>query len=337
MAKKLSRKQALLLTGAGVLVLALAGGGTALALNVNRSPALETQQAAAAQPFDLNASNAASRPRLEQVPEAVAQLKASGFTPAVPGKLTVATAVAAPPLTFLAADDNTTVLGVEADQAQLVADGLGLELNLVTVSWADWPLGLQSGKYDIVSSNVTVTDERKKLFDFASTREDLLGFLVAKDSKLESIKEATDVSGLKLSVSSGTNQEKVLLQWNKELKAAGKEPAELVYYDDFAAASLAISSGRIDGFLSPNPTAQYQVQSTGQFKVVGTIQGGWPATAPIAIGTAKGNGLIKPVNTVVNAAIKQGSYGKLLTRWGLGAEALKRSTINPEGIPATVG
>lgn len=337
MAKKPSRKQALLLTGAGVLAIALAGGGTVLAINASRSPALETQPAAVAQPYDLNASNADSRPRFTEVPEAVEQLKKSGFTPVTPGKLTVAVSASAPPLAFLASDNNSTVLGHEADQAQLVADGLGLELALVNVSWADWPLGVQSGKYDIVSSNVTVTDERKKIFDFASTREDLIGFLVAKDSKIASIKEPTDISGLRLSVSSGTNQEKVLLEWNKELEGAGKKPAELLYYDDYAAATLAISSGRIDGYLGPHPTAQYQVLVSGQFRVVGTIQGGWPATAPIAIGTAKGNGLIKPVNTVVNAAIKQGVYREVLKRWGLAEEGLKTSTINPAGIPASVG
>lgn len=337
MANKPSRKQALLLTGAGALLLALAGGGTALAINASAGPRLDTQPAAVEQPYNLNASNAEDRPRLKPVPEAVEQLKKSGFTPVSPGKLTVAVSPAAPPLAFLASDDNSTVLGHEADQAQLVADGLGLELELVNVSWADWPLGLQSGKYDIVSSNVTVTDERKKIFDFSSTREDLIGFLVAKDSAISSIKEPEDVSGLKLSVSSGTNQEKVLLQWNKELAAAGKKPAELLYYDDLAAATLAISSGRIDGYLGPNPSAQYQVLVSGKFKVVGTIQGGWPATAPIAIGTAKGNGLIKPVNTVVNAAIARGTYGEVLKRWGLADEGIKRSTINPAGIPASVG
>jgi polar amino acid transport system substrate-binding protein len=38
----------------------------------------------------------------------------------------------------------------------------------VSIAWADWPLGLTSGKFDAVISNVTVTEERKLKFDFST-------------------------------------------------------------------------------------------------------------------------------------------------------------------------
>ena len=60
---------------------------------------------------------------------------------AVPGKFTVAVAALnSPPLTVFA-DDNKTLLGSEADIARLVAESLGLEVNVVPTSWEDWPLG----------------------------------------------------------------------------------------------------------------------------------------------------------------------------------------------------
>lgn len=91
------------------------------------------------------------------------------------GKLTVATVPFRLPLVDYASDTKTPI-GVEPDIAQLVADSLGLELQLVPIAWADWPLGLSSGKYDAVTSNITVTEERKQKFDFSSYRNDLLGF-----------------------------------------------------------------------------------------------------------------------------------------------------------------
>jgi polar amino acid transport system substrate-binding protein len=335
--KKLSTKQKLTLGIGALAVVAVAASVTAGAV-ASRGSDHEKQTASSTSKVDLTSANAKHRVRLDKVPEAVKELKSSGFHPVHAGQLTVAVSPSSPPLAQLASDDNKSIIGEEADIAQLVADGLGLKLKLVNVAWADWPLGVQSGKYDIVSSNVTVTDERKKLFDFASTRQDLLGFLVSSDSKIKSIKSAKDISGLKLSVGSGTNQEKVLLDWNKTLKKQGKKPAKLVYYDDTAAASLAIASHRIDGYLGPNPSAQYQVTTgDGKFKVVGTIQGGWPATAPIAVGTDKGNGLIKTIHSVIVSAQKDGSYTKLLKRWGLQKEAIGTSQINPKGIPASVG
>lgn len=336
--KRLSVKQKLVIGIGALAVVAVAASVTVTAVGHHQDSVAGHRPASTSTEVDLTAANAEHRIRLKQVPRAVSQLKKSGFTPVEPGSLTVAIAPTSPPLAQIASDDNRTVIGEEADIAQLVADGLGLKLKLVNVSWSDWPLGVQSGKYDIVSSNVTVTDERKKLFDFASTRQDLLGFLVSSDSEVKSIEDADDISGLKLAVGSGTNQEKVLLEWNKTLKSHGKQPADLVYYDDTAGATLAIASHRIDGYLGPNPTSQFQVKTgDSKFKVVGTVQGGWPATAPVAVGTDKGNGLIEPIHTVLESARKDGSYRKVLERWGLQEEAVSRSRINPPGIPADVG
>ncbi len=63
--------------------------------------------------------------------EAIAQIP-TDFTFVTQGKLTVAIAAlgSSPPLAFLA-DDNKTVVGSEPDIARLVADSLGLELNIV--------------------------------------------------------------------------------------------------------------------------------------------------------------------------------------------------------------
>ena len=323
---------------AGVAALALVGGGIAWAVSASNSAAAEDtasteEQVQAASQFDLTSQNAKDRPTIEPVAAAVEALEQSGFTPIEAGKLTVAISPWAAPLAVLASDDDSTVLGTEADFGSLVADGLGLEYNPVAVNWADWPLGIQSGKYDLIVSNVTVTEERKELYDFASYRQDLLGFYVKSDSDIESIESAEDISGLKIVVGSGTNQEKILLAWNEELEAAGEEPAELVYYDDQAASDLALSSGRVDATFGPNATAAYRAATTGESKLVGTLNGGWPETAPIAAGTAKGNGLIEPVQLVLQSIIDDGTYAEVLERWALTTEAVEASEINPPGLP----
>jgi polar amino acid transport system substrate-binding protein len=339
----INKKQIGVIVGA-VVVLALAGGGIAIAANANSSaeaagtaaPTGSTEeQVSAATQFDLTSQNAKDRPKIGEVPEAVAALKASGFNPIEAGKLTVSQTIKGgqPPLVFAASDDNSTALGSEADFAALIAEGLGLEYKPVAVDWSDWPLGIQSGKYDLITNNVTVTEERKELYDFASYRVDLLGFYVKSDSPITSIKEAKDISGLTIIVGSGTNQEKILLSWNKELEEAGKAPAELVYYDDTAAANLAIASGRADANFYPNASGAYAAASTGDIKQVGTVSGGWPQTAAIAAATKKGNGLIEAVNIVLNHAIENGQYQEILDRWGLDSESIPKSEINPPGLP----
>ena len=103
------------------------------------------------------------------------------------------------------------MIGADPDFALLIADSLGLKLNLVPLAWADWPLGLASGKYDAVISNVGVTEQRKEKFDFSTYRLGLHGFFVKSDSKIAGIKEPKDAAGLSLSVGGGTNQERILV------------------------------------------------------------------------------------------------------------------------------
>jgi polar amino acid transport system substrate-binding protein len=57
------------------------------------------------------------------------------------GVLTVAIVPFAPPISTYATDAKT-VVGADADMASLVAESLGLKLDLHPIAWADWPLGL---------------------------------------------------------------------------------------------------------------------------------------------------------------------------------------------------
>lgn len=320
-----------LLTSAALL--GLMGCG-AVVTDADRASADNTTSGGAgAVTFDLTSANAETRPRLDAVDEAVDALAASGFEPVQAGKLTVAVTAFEAPLAFLAEDDNQTLLGVEPDIAQLVADGLGLELAAENVSWADWPLGVESGKYDAVISNVTVTEERKDLYDFAIHRNDELAFQVSADSEISAIAEPADVAGLKVVVGSGTNQEKILLDWFAQNAEAGLPAGEPVYYDDNAAGQLALASGRVDAVLGPHPTAAFSAAVGGESKVVGTLNGGFPENAQIGVATAKGNGLIEPVSVALNAAIADGAYAEALDRWDLSAEAVEASLINPPGLP----
>jgi len=329
----ISKKQGIAL-GIAVVAVAAIVGGIITAVSLNGS-------ATAAEPGPTETSANVSTSDIHwvhldsSVPAAVEALKESGFTPIEPGKLTVAIGAFVPPLSYQPEGTSaaTDVAGTEPNIGSLIAEALGLEYNPVVVAWADWPLGIQSGKYDLIASNVTVTEERKELYDFASYRVDQLGFYVKSDSAITSIAGSDDISGLKIIVGSGTNQEKVLLAWNAELEKKGKAPAELVYYDDNAAATLAIQSGRADATFGPNATSAWAARETGDTKLVGLVSGGWPLTANIAAATKKGNGLIEPVQIALNAIIDGGQYDELLKTWGLEGERVDKSEVNPQGLP----
>ncbi|MET8111010.1 ABC transporter substrate-binding protein [Streptomyces prasinus] len=246
----------------------------------------------------------------------------------------VASSGSAAPLTFYATDDKT-VIGVEPDLAHLVADVLGLEPHINTVSWENVFVGLDSAKYDVGFSNITVTEERKEKYDFATYREDNLGFEAKKGSGLK-ITGPEDVAGLTVAVSSGTNQEKLLIEWSKENEKAGRKPVDVKYYQNDSDTYLALRSGRIDLYLGPNPTAAHHAATTGKTEVVGTYSGaGATLQGLIAAATKKNSGLAEPLADALNHVIDNGTYAQVLRRWGLSGEAVTRSEINPPGLPKT--
>jgi len=238
-----------------------------------------------------------------------------------------------PPLAFTA-DDNKTPIGVEIDVAHLIASILGLKPKVETTSWENLFLGLDSGKFNVGISNIGVSELRKQKYDFATYRLGLHAFEARKGSGLK-VSGPADISGKTVAVASGTLQEAILLRWNQENIAAGRPPAELKYYQQATAYYLALQSGRVQLYLGPNPVAAYHVATAKQTEIVGTVSSSFPITGLVAVTTKKGNGLVKPLADALNVAIGDGSYAKVLAKWGLQGEAVTKSEVNPPGLPNT--
>lgn len=284
---------------------------------------------AVTQSYDFSAGQT-GRAHAPKDPQAIRSLANYRFVEA--GVFTVAVAPFAPPIATYATDART-IVGADPDYAQLIADSLGLRLVLVPVAWPDWPLGLASGKYDAVISNVGITEKRKQKFDFTTYRQGVHGFFVAQTSRIRSIREPRDIAGLRLITGSGTIQERILLEWNRRNAAQGLKEATLQYYDDRASERLALLSGRADAIFDPHGPLSYEAATQGKIREVGTVNAGWPLKADVAIATRKGSGLAAVLTQTTNTLIHDGQYRTALARWGLQSEALDRSETNPPGYP----
>lgn len=243
-----------------------------------------------------------------------------------------------PPLAYVG-DDQQTLTGSEPDLGRLIAAVLGLQPEVDNATWDNLFVGIDSGKTDVGISNITDTEKRKEKYDFASYRQDNLGFEVLKSSPWEFADNYQNLAGKTVAVGSGTNQEKILLEWQTKLKAEGKTLA-VKYYPTNAAVYLALDSGKIDSYFGPNPGIAYHVTQTattstptknaGKFSGAGaTLQG------LIAATTKKGNGLAEPLAEAINYLIKNGEYAKWLAAYNLSNEAVPSSLVNPPGLPLT--
>ena len=85
----------------------------------------------------------------------------------VPGELNVATEASCPPYSM--ADETGKIDGLEARLFTEIAKRLNLKYKPVIVKWDSILMGLQSGRYDVVSTPVDISAERQKRILFADS------------------------------------------------------------------------------------------------------------------------------------------------------------------------
>ncbi|MEU3841058.1 ABC transporter substrate-binding protein [Streptomyces sp. NPDC028635] len=241
-----------------------------------------------------------------------------------------------PPLAYVGGDQKT-LTGAEPDLGRLVAAVLGLEPDVRNATWENMFVGLDSGKSDVLFSNVTDTEERKRKYEFASYRQDNLAFEVPKSDTWTFDGDYRALAGKTVAVGSGTNQERILLEWKKKLAGEGKK-LTVKYYQDHNSTYLALSSGKIDAYFGPNPGIAYHVTQTARTpqatRTAGTFSGAGATLQGLIAATAKkGSGLAKPVADAINHLIRNGQYAQWLKAWNLSNEAVTTSEINPPGLP----
>ncbi|MFI5777649.1 ABC transporter substrate-binding protein [Nocardia sp. NPDC051570] len=305
---------------------------TVLAANACGSPDAGTEvRTVNGQSFDLSPQQA-GRVRGEKVDALAAELPRAVRDR---GTLIVTgTATTGAPLRFYATDDRT-LIGSEIDIATLIADTLGLKLDLRAADWAQNFVAVDSGTADAFISNVTVTEERKEKYDFATYRLDNLALEVPKDTNW-TYTDRKSLAGKRIGVGSGTNQEQLLVRWNELNLAEGLPKIDIAYYQQATDYYLALASHRLDGYLGPNPVAIYHSATSGQTRIVATYSGAGDALqAEIAVLTRKDNGLVGPIRDALQYAVDHGTYQRVLDRWGLKNEAVAQVRINPPGLPKT--
>ncbi len=241
-----------------------------------------------------------------------------------------------PPLAFVG-DDDKTLTGAEPDLGRLVAAVLGLTPEFNNATWDNLFVGIDSGKTEVGFSNITDTEQRKEKYDFASYRQDNLGFAVKQSNTWNFDKNYQNLAGLKVAVGAGTNQEKILVAWQDRLKSEGKT-LDIKYFADTPSTFKALVSGQIDAYFGPNPGVAFQIsKTTGTADAVrsaGVYSGaGESLQGLIAATTKKGNNLAVALAEAINYLIQNGQYKQWLDVYNLGNEAVSSSEVNPPGLP----
>ncbi len=150
------------------------------------------------------------------------------------GKIRIAIDTAIPP--FGMTDDKMQPAGSDVETARLLANDLGVQLEIVPTTGPSRIPTLQTNKADLVISTLSITPERAKVVDFSVPYADHPSVVAALPSI--PLKSYADLDGKKVAVVRGTTQDTDL---TREAKGA-----QLVRYEDDATMALAFASGQVD-------------------------------------------------------------------------------------------
>ncbi|MBK5398236.1 MULTISPECIES: cystine ABC transporter substrate-binding protein [Pseudomonas] len=146
-----------------------------------------------------------------------------------------------PPFSFVDADGKLT--GFEVEFSEALAKELGVKVKLQPTKWDGILAALESKRLDAVINQVTISEERKKKYDFSEpyTVSGIQALVLTKKAAELNIKSAADLAGKKVGVGLGTNYE----QWLKD----NQPKAIIKTYDDDPTKFQDLRVGRIDAIL----------------------------------------------------------------------------------------
>jgi polar amino acid transport system substrate-binding protein len=242
------------------------------------------------------------------------------------GTLTVAADATYAPNEFIASDGHT-VIGMDADLMKALAAVMGLKVKIVNAPFASILAGLTGGKYDVGASSFTDNKLREKTVNFVD-------YFTAGESFFTKSLGGVEISGIaglcghSVAVEQSTTELADANAQSKKCKAEKKPAVSVVPYPDQTSANLALSSGRVQLGFVDSPVAAYQVKlSHGVFKLVGASY----ATAPYGLAITKAGGLDTSLRAALLVLMKNGTYTKILDRWGVQAGAIKSSQAKING------
>ena len=213
--------------------------------------------------------------------------------------------------------------GLEDSLAEMIAEHLGVDVEFTTVTAATRGELLDSGDIDCVLATFTITEERRKSWDFSTPYyTDYVSVLVEDSS---GIKALADLKDKVVGVSSGSTSARALVQemidegvitgegFNADTFNADtwKDGISFRQYDDYPAISTALSAGEVNGFcVDKSILAIYKTEGRSYIDAEFSPQ-------EYGVATKKGSGFSALCDELVSGWLSDGTIDGLIKENGL--------------------
>lgn len=198
--------------------------------------------------------------------------------------------------------------GFDVDIAKEIAKGLDVKVEFVSQEFSGMVAGLQTGKFDMVASQMTITDDRKKemLFSEPYITNEVKVIVTEDNTEITSVK---DFAGKDIGVGLGTNDETYLR--NELMPEVGE--FNIRTYDDVITSLKDLDAGRIDATINNMYALRPIIEANGfKIKAVGEPVKSDQAGVAVKLGN---EAFIEEVDKILADIKADGTYDEIFMKW----------------------
>jgi polar amino acid transport system substrate-binding protein len=226
------------------------------------------------------------------------------FGTVVEGRLTVGSDIPFPPFEYRGDDGELT--GFDVDLIEEIADRLGLETNWIETDFDTIFTQLAAGRFDVVASATTITEERAEMVNFTDTYYLAQQALVVNSEETTDIRAVEDLSaGDVVAVQSGTTGE----AWARENVPEGVDVRSFPNAPD---TYIALEAGNVTAVIFDEPSAVAEAADREGLEVVTVIDTGEQYGFGV---NPENEELLEAMNAVLQELIADGTYAEIYGRY----------------------
>ncbi len=243
------------------------------------------------------------------------------------GKLVVATDAAWPPFEYM---EGENVVGADIDLAQDIADGLGVELEVINVVFDSLSMYLDNGEADLALAAITVTEDRADSMEFSEPYCDSYQYIIVKDDNDE-VTSINDLAGYTIGVHLGTTGDFIASD-EVNMGVLMGTGASVQQYKDLTIAAMGLNAGDVQAIICDKLLAENLVAVNDNLKCFEAVyEDGSSTLEQYAVAAAKGETeLIEKVNEIIVPLKEDGTVDQYILDQSARAAAINEEEASTE-------
>ena len=227
-------------------------------------------------------------------------------------KLVMATNASFPPYEYV--DDSGAFAGIDIEIAGLIAEKLGLTLEIQDVEFGSIIGGVQSGKFDMGMAGMTVTDERLESVNFSTSyATGIQSIIVPEGSEIKSFDDFFNADGTVKDIKVGVQQDTTGdIYLSDTVDNGGVGSDHVIQYKTGNDAVQALVTGKVDAVVIDNEPAKSYVAANEGLVILETAY----AEEDYAICVAKENtALLENINKALDELTADGTIDAIIAKY----------------------